>query len=137
MYEQIKKLVQEKSMYVSVGVSILICVIVGIMCFIFQSSGSSGSSETADYNRTINAVERIESQQQRSLELNQSVQTSIERSAEFNREAVTRIERIEKYQQGTSRAIDESTKGIDNAERLLERNQQIFNDIERGHQEKP
>lgn len=134
MYERIKELLQKKSLchYIGIG-AILIIVCIGLYVAI-QSGRTKADS---DYNDTINTVERIEIKQQRSLELNQSVQNSIDRSTELNHEAGTRIERIEEYQQGAVRAIDESTKGIDNAERLLERNQQLFEDIEKRYKEKP
>lgn len=88
-----------------------------------------------DYNRTIDHLERVKSEQRKSLELNQTVEDSVERIAKLNQQASERITRIEVYQQQASERIDESKKRLDEAERLLERNEQLIRDVEQGHQE--
>lgn len=123
MYEQIKNLVQAKP-YLCMGVGIVLIGV--IVAFLVSPSGRADS----DYQHSINTVERIESQQRKSIELNQGVQNAVNRSIDLNRQSGERIERIEEYQRATVERIDESQKRLDDAERLLERNEQIFRNVE-------
>ncbi len=123
MYEQIKNLVQAKP-YLCMGV---IIVLVGVIAFILVSP--SGRADR-DYHDSINTVERIEEQQRKSLDLNQGVQDAVDRSIDLNRQSAERFERIEEYQRATVERIDESQKRLDDAERLLERNEQVFRNVE-------
>lgn len=123
MYENIKRLVQTKP-YLCMGV---IVVLIGVLVAILVSPSGRADS---DYQHSINTVERIEKQQRKSIELNQSVQDAVDRSIELNRQSAERIERIESYQRATIQRIDESQKRLDDAEKLLERNEQIFRDVE-------
>ena len=123
MYDKVKELVQAKPLYF-VGVGI---VLIGIaLAFLVSPSGRADS----DYNRAIGTVERIESQQRKSIELNQDVQDAVDRSIDLNRQSAERIECIESYQRATIQRVDESQKRLDEAERLLERNEQIFRNVE-------
>lgn len=123
MYENIKRLVQTKP-YLCMGV---IVVLIGVLAFILVSP--SGNADR-DYHDSIGTVERIESQQRKSIDLNQGIQDAVDRSTELNRQSTERIERIESYQQRAKERIDESQKRLDDAERLLERNEQIFRNVE-------
>ena len=127
MYDKVKELVQTKPLYF-VGIGI---VLIGVIAFILVSP--SGRADT-DYNRAIDTVERIEEQQRKSIDLNQGNQDAVDRSTELNRQSSERINRIEEYQRATVERIDESQKRLDDAERLLERNEQIFRDVEGGPQ---
>ena len=123
MYENIKRLVQTKP-YLCMGV---IVVLIGIaIAFLVSPSGRADS----DYNRAVGTVERAQEQQRKSIELNQGVQDAVDRSIDLNRQSTERIERIEEYQRATIQRIDESQNRLDEAERLLERNEQIFRDVE-------
>lgn len=127
MYEKIKiMLAKYPRHYYIIGALI---VILGICAgyILYQPSG-------ADYNRAINTVERAQEQQRKSIELNQGVQNAVDRSTELNNQAAERIERIESYQQRAKERVDESQKRLTDAERLLERNEQIFRDVESGPQ---
>ena len=130
MYEQIKNLVQTKP-YLCMGVIVML---IGIIAFIMVSPSGRADS---DYNRAIGTVERAQEQQRKSLDLNQGVQNAVDRSTELNRQSSERIERIEEYQRATVQRIDESKKRLDDAESLLERNEQIFRNIESRPQAKP
>ena len=130
MYENIKKMVQSKP-YLCMGV---IVVLIGILVAIMVSPSGRADS---NYQHSINTVERIESQQRKSLELNQGVQDAVDRSIDLNRQSSERIERIESYQRATIQRVDESQKRLDDAERLLERNEQIFRDVESRPQAQP
>lgn len=123
MYEQIKNLVQAKP-YLCMGIGI---VLIGVIVAILVSP--SGRADR-DYQHSINTVERIESQQRKSLELNQGIQNAVDRSTELNRQSTERIERIENYQRATIQRVDDSQKRLNDAERLLERNQRIFDSVE-------
>lgn len=123
MYDKVKELVQAKPLYF-VGIGI---VLIGILLAILVSP--SGRADR-DYHDSINTVERIESQQRKSLELNQGIQNAVDRSTELNRRSSERIERIEEYQRATIQRVDESQKRLTDAEKLLERNEQIFRDVE-------
>ena len=123
MYDKVKELVQTKP-YLCMGVIIvLICVLVAILV-------SPRGRADSDYQHSINTVERIESQQRKSLDLNQGVQNAVDRSTELNRQSSERINRIEEYQRATIQRVDESQKRLTDAERLLERNEQIFRYVE-------
>ena len=123
MYENIKELVQAKPLYF-VGIGI---VLIGVfIAFLVSPSGRADS----DYQHSIGTVERIEEQQRKSLDLNQGVQNAVDRSIDLNRQSTERIERIEEYQRATIQRVDESQKRLTEAERLLERNEQIFRDVE-------
>lgn len=130
MYEQIKNLVQAKP-YLCMGIGI---VLIGVLAFILVSPSGRADS---DYQHSINTVERIESQQRKSLELNQGVQDAVDRSTELNRQSTERIERIEEYQRATIQRVDESQKRLTDAEELLERNQRIFDSVESRPQTQP
>lgn len=123
MYEQIKNLVQAKP-YLCMGIGI---VLIGVIAFILVSP--SGRAD-GDYNRAIGTVERIEVQQRKSIDLNQGVQDAVDRSIDLNRQSSERINRIEEYQRATIERVDESQKRLDDAEKLLERNQRIFDAVE-------
>ena len=123
MYENIKRLVQTKP-YLCMGV---IVVLIGVVAFILVSP--SGNADR-DYHDSISTVERAQEQQRKSIELNQGVKNAIDRSTKLNNQAAERIERIESYQQRAKERIDESQKRLDDAEILLERNEQIFRNIE-------
>lgn len=127
MYERIKNLVQTKPLYF-VGIGI---VLIGVLIAILVSPSGRADS---DYQHSISTVERIESQQRKSIDLNQGVQNAVDRSIDLNRQSTERIERIEEYQRATVERIDESQKRLTDAERLLERNEQIFRDVESGPQ---
>lgn len=123
MYENIKRLVQEKPLYF-VGIGIVLIGV--IIAFLVSPSGRADS----DYNRAIGTVERIEEQQRKSIDLNQGIQSAVDRSIDLNRQSGERINRIEEYQRATIQRVDESQKRLNYAERLLERNQRIFDAVE-------
>nr|DAF75880.1 MAG TPA: protein of unknown function (DUF883) [Caudoviricetes sp.] len=123
MYDKVKELVQAKP-YLCMGV---IVVLIGVAIAILVSPSGRADS---DYNRAIGTVERAQEQQRKSIDLNQGVQNAVDRSINLNRQSAERIERIEEYQRATIQRIDESQKRLDDAAELLERNEQIFRDIE-------
>ena len=79
-------------------------------------------------------LERAQEQQRKSVELNQTVTDSVERVKGLNQQASERIVRAQEYQQRASERIDESTKRLDEAEAILERNEQLIRDVEQGYQ---
>ena len=113
------------TVYIVVAVLIILC-----GWFIF------GGGNDSDYQRATDHLERVKSEQLKSLELNQTVEDSVERVSRLNQQASERITRIEVYQQQASERINESTKRLDEAESLLERNEQLIRDVEQGHQAK-
>lgn len=123
MYEKIKIMVDKypRHYYIIGALIVLLGICAGYT--LYQPSG-------ADYNRAINTVERAQKQQRKSLDLNQGIQNAVDRSTELNRQSGERIERIEEYQRATIQRVNESQKRLDDAERLLERNEQIFRDVE-------
>ena len=126
MYETIKTYISRYSWiyYICAAVFIILC-----GRFIF------GGNNDSDHQRATEHLERVKREQQNSIELNQTVKDSIDRSAQLNQQASERITRIEVYQQQAINRIDEGAKRLDEAERLLERNKQLFRDVEQGHQE--
>ena len=127
MYEYFKSLVQTKPLRL-VG-AVLVLIAIGAVVYF-----CSGRSADADYQRTSDTVERAKEQQHTSIELNQSVESHIDRSTSLNREAGQRIDSAQEYQRATSQRIGESQERLDEAERLLSRNAELFRQIEQGNQ---
>ena len=128
MYDKIKVLFDNSTYrYVIIG-----CIgIVLILCagyILYQPNGT-------DYQRTINTVERIESKQRESLELNRSIQRSIDRSTELSHEAKERVDRSTQYNQQIGERIDTSKASINEARDYLKRNAELFDRIERANRE--
>ena len=92
MYDKIKVLLNSLSYRHAVIGCIGIILILCAGYILYQPNGT-------DYQRTINAVERAQEQQRKSLELNRSIQHSIDRSTELSREAKERIDRSAQYNQ--------------------------------------
>lgn len=93
-----------------------------------------GGDNNSDYQRTTNHMERVKREQQKSLEINQTVEDSVERVARLNQQASERIDRAQEYQRQAITRIDESAKRLDEATAILERNEQIIERVEQGHQ---
>ena len=129
MYDRIKVLFDNPTYrYIIIGgIGVLICLCIGYI--FYQPSG-------ADYQRTINAVERAQEQQRKSLELNRSIQHSIDRSTELSREAKERIDRSTQYNQQIGERIDASQASINEARNYLKRNGELFDRIERANRER-
>ena len=110
-------------------VYILLAVLI-ILCgwFIF------GGSKDTDHQSTVEHLERAKGQQRESLDINKDVTDSVERSAQLNQQARERIDRAQKYQQRASESLIQGTKRLDEAESLLERNEQLFERVEQRHQ---
>jgi len=129
MYDKIKVLFDNTTYrYIIIGgIGVLICLCIGYI--FYQPSG-------ADYQRTINAVERAQEKQRESLELNRSIQHSIDRSSELSHEAATRIDRSKEYNRQINNYIDDSQESISKARDYLKRNAELFNRVERESRER-
>ena len=111
------------TVYIVVAVLIILC-----GWFIF------GGSKDIDHQSTVEHLERAKGQQRESLDINKDVTDSVERSAQLNQQARERIDRAQKYQQRASESLIQGTKRLDEAESLLERNEQLFERVEQRHQ---
>ncbi len=111
------------TVYIVVAVLIILC-----GWFIF------GGSKDTDHQSTVEHLERAKGQQRESLDINKDVTDSVERSAQLNQQARERIDRAQKYQQRASESLIQGTKRLDEAESLLERNEQLFERVEQRHQ---
>lgn len=129
MYDKIKVLFDNPTYRYGIIGSIGIIFILCAGYILYQPSGS-------DYQRTINAVERAQEQQRKSLELNRSIQHSIDRSTELSREAGTRIDRRKEYNQQIGERIDASQTSINEARNYLERNVELFDRLERANRQR-
>ncbi len=127
MYERIKTYISRYSWIYYICAAVLILL---FGRFIFDGGNDS------DYQRAVEHMERAKDEQRNSLELNQAVKTSIERSAQLNQQASERISRAQEYQQRASESLIQGTKRLDEAEAILERNEQLIRDVEQGHQTK-
>lgn len=125
MYEKIKNYI---SRYHWIGY-LIVAGIACLCCWIIYGGGNN-----SDYNRTIDHMERAQGQQRKSVELNQTVEDSVERVARLNQQASEGIVRAQEYQQRASDRVKEGTRRLDEAERLLERNEQLIRDVEQRHQ---
>ena len=132
MYEIIKNKIISAFTLKRVILGVLSVLLIGFACSLI-----GGYLDTrADYQRTRNTVERIESQQRESLEHNRSVQRSIDRSADYSREAKGRIERSTQYNQQIGERIEKSQSGLSEARSYLERNAELFRRIEEQSRER-
>lgn len=129
MYEKIKTTLASypRSYYVNGAI-----VLLSIFCLWYIFHGPSG----ADYQRTINAVERAQKQQRESVELNRSVQRSIDRSTDLSHETKERIERSTQYNHEIGERITNSQDGLTKARGYLERNAELFRRIEEQSRER-
>lgn len=129
MYDKIKVLFDNSTYrYVIIGcIGIILILCAGYI--LYQPSG-------ADYQRTINAVERAQEQQRESLELNRDIQSAIDRGTVLSHEAGTRIDRSKEYNQQIGERIDASQTSINEARNYLERNVELFDRIERANRQR-
>ena len=129
MYDKIKVLfnIPTYRYFIIGGIGLIICLCLGYI--FYQPSGT-------DYQRTLNAVERTESQQRESVELNRSIQHSIDRSTELSHEAKGRVERSSQYNQQIGKRIDESKTSINEARSYLVRNAELIDRIERANRQR-
>lgn len=129
MYEKIKTtLASYPRSYYVIGAIVFL----SVFCLWYIFHGPSG----ADYQRTLNAVERAQKQQRESVELNQRVQHSIDRSTELGHEAKVRIERSTQYNHEIGERITNSQGGLTEARSYLERNAELFRRIEEQSRER-
>ena len=129
MYEKIKTtLTSYPRSYYVIGAIVFLSVF--CLWYIFhQPSG-------ADYQRTLNAVERAQKQQRESVELNRSIQRSINRSTDLSHEAKGRIEQSTQYNHEIGERITNSQGGLTEARSYLERNAELFRRIEEQSRER-
>lgn len=129
MYDKIKVLFDNSTYrYVIIGcIGIILILCAGYI--LYQPSG-------ADYQRTINTVERIEKQQRESLELNRDIQHAIDRGSDLSHEAKERIDRSTQYNIDIGNRIDESQNAIHEARGYLVRNAELIDRIERANRER-
>lgn len=129
MYEKIKTTLTgyPRSYYV-IGAIVFLSVFC-LWYIFYQPSG-------ADYQRSINAVERAQKQQRESLELNRDIQSAIDRSSKLGHEAKGRIERSTQYNIDIGNRINESQNAINEARNYLERNAEFFRRIEEQSRER-
>ena len=125
MYERFKSYIDRYS-----WVTYLIMAGVACLCCWIIYGGSSDNSSTVEH------LEGAKGQQRESLNINKDVTDSVERSTQLNREAGDRIVRAQEYQQRASESLIQGTKRLDEAEAILERNEQLIRDVERRHQTK-
>lgn len=129
MYDKIKVLFDNSTYrYVIIGcIGIILILCAGYI--LYQPSG-------ADYQRTINAVERAQEQQRESLELNRDIQHAIDRGSDLSHEAKERIDRSTQYNIDIGNRIDESKNAIHEARSYLKRNVELIDRIERANRER-
>ena len=129
MYDKIKVLFANPTYryFIIGGIGVLILVCIGYI--FYQPSGT-------DYQRARESVERIESQQRESVELNRSVQRSIDRSTDLSHEAATRIDRSQEYNHEIGERITNSQGRLSEARIYLERNAELFRRIEEQSRER-
>lgn len=125
MYETIKNYINRYSWVWYLLMAGIAC----LCCWIIYGGSTDNTS-------TVEHLERAKGQQRESLNINKDVTDSVERSTQLNREAGDRIVRAQEYQQRASESLIQGTKRLDEAEAILERNEQLIRDVERRHQTK-
>lgn len=129
MYEKIKTtLTSYPRSYYIIGAIVLLSGFC-LWYIFYQPSG-------ADYQRTLNAVERAQEQQRESIELNRDIQSAIDRSAELGHEAKGRVERSTQYNHEIGERITNSQGRLSEARSYLERNAELFRRIEEQSRER-
>lgn len=129
MYEKIKSTVTGyPKLYYIVGAIVLLSIF--CLWYIFHEPSGTNHSDS------LNTVERIESQQRESLELNRDIQSAIDRGTVLSHEAKGRIERSAQYNIDIGNRIDESQNAIHEARSYLERNVELIDRIERANRER-
>lgn len=129
MYDKIKVLFDNPTYrYIIIG-SIGIILVLCAGYILYQPNGT-------DYQRTINAVERAQEQQRKSLELNRDIQRSIDRGTVLSHEAKGRIERSTQYNIDIGNRIDESQNALNEARDYLKRNEVLFDRIEGANRQR-
>ena len=129
MYEKYKSVFDStRNRYILIGsIVFLFCLCIGYI--FYQPNGT-------DYQRTINAVERDQEQQRKSVELNRSIQHSIDRSTELSHEAKGRVEQSTRYNFDIGNRIEESQNAINEARSYLVRNVELYRRIEEQNRER-
>ena len=129
MYDKIKVLFDNPTYrYVIIGcIGIILILCAGYI--LYQPSG-------ADYQRTINAVERAQEQQRESIKLNRSIQSSLDRGAVLSHEAKERVDRSTQYNLDIGNRISESQNAIHEARSYLVRNAELIDRIERANRQR-
>lgn len=124
MYDKIKVLFTNPTYryFIIGGIGVLFLICLGYI--FYQPSG-------ADYQRTLNNMERIERQQRESVELNRGVQRSIKRVSDLTRETGERIDRSQEYNQQINERIGQSQRGLSEARNYLGKNGELFDRVER------
>ena len=129
MYEKIKTtLTSYPRSYYIVGAIVLLSGFC-LWYIFYQPSG-------ADYQRTLNAVERAQEQQRESIKLNRDIQSAIDRGTVLSHEAKGRIERSTQYNLDIGNRISESQNAIHEARSYLVRNAELIDRIERANRER-
>lgn len=129
MYDKIKILLNSLS-YRHAVIGGIVLLSVFCLWYIFHEPSGTNNHDS------LNTVERIESQQRESLELNRDIQSSIDRSSKLGHEAKGRIERSTQYNIDIGNRINESQNAIHEARSYLERNVELFDRIERANRER-
>lgn len=129
MYEKYKSVFDStRNRYVIIGcIGIILILCAGYI--LYQPSG-------ADYHRAVDAVERAQEQQRKSIELNRDIQRSIDRSTVISHEAKGRIERSTQYNIDIGNRIDESQNALHEARSYLVRNAELIDRIERANRQR-
>lgn len=91
--------------------------------------------KTTDSNNGLQHLQDTKTELQRSIDYSESINSNIDRSTEINGRAREIIERIEREQRTTSTGIDESKGNLQEAIRKLEENRGIFESVDRKLQD--
>ena len=129
MYDKIKVLLNSLSYRHAVIGGI---VLLSVFCcwYIFHEPSGSNNHDS------LNTVERIESQQRESVELNRDIQSAIDRGTVLSHEAKGRIERSTQYNIDIGNRIDESQNALNEARDYLKRNEVLFDRIEGANRQR-
>lgn len=95
---------------------------------------TSTKSATENSNNGLQHLQDTKTELKRSIDYSESINSNIDRSTEINGRAREIIDRIEREQRTTSTGIEESKGNISEAIRLLEENRGIFEQVDRGLQ---
>ena len=144
MYETFKNKIISAFTLKRVILGVLSVLLIGFACSLI-----GGYLDTrADYQRTLEQLERTQRALDASRKLNQQLRESIATSQQLNRDAGNSINRIEDYQRRTDEGIEraqsnqretgarinESLQSLDDARSEIERSLDVIRRIERANQ---
>ena len=114
-------------------------IFIPFLCFFIGTCVGYGGTRIVEHyitqptnsNNGLQHLQDTKTELKRSIDYSESINSNIDRSTEINGRAREIIDRIEREQRTTSTGIEESKGNLQEAIRLLEENRGIFEQVDR------